>query len=127
MPILSSKRIFLIDGMGAIASAVFLGYVLVIYQEYIGMPVGTLKFLSSIAVVFAIYSLANFFIYTNNWLYYIRLIAIANSIYCLITLGLVLYHFQKLSVLGITYFLVEIVVIIALVNLELKVSRHIDK
>lgn len=122
---ITPKRIFLIDGTGAIISATLLGYVLVIYNEYIGMPISTLKFLSSIAAVFAIYSITNFFILKSNPSYYIRLIAIANTIYCLTTLSLMVYHFQTLTILGIVYFLGEIFIIIGIVKLEMKVSKHV--
>ena len=52
---LNSKKLFLIDGFGAIISAFLLGVVLVKFQEKIGVPVSVLYLLATIPVFFAAY------------------------------------------------------------------------
>ncbi len=121
----SHRTLFLIDGIGAVISATFLGYILIRFNEYIGMPISVLKFLAAVAKIFAVYSFVNYFLKPKNWRRYLKLIAIANTIYCLITVGFVLYNFQHITILGISYFIGEIIIIVVLVNLELKAARNI--
>jgi hypothetical protein len=45
----NSKKIFLIDGIGALLSAVFLGVILVKFEESFRMPRTILYLLSSVA------------------------------------------------------------------------------
>ena len=121
---LTPRRTFFIDGTGALISATFLGYILVEFNEYVGMPINTLRLLAAIAKFFAAYSFINYFIKPKNWSFYLKLIATANAIYCLITLVLVVYYMDLLSYLGLVYFLGEILVIIGIVKLEMKVAKH---
>ena len=119
-----SKLLFLIDGTGALVSAFMLGIVLVRFESYIGMPVQTLHFLAILAVVFAAYSLTCFVLSPQKWRPFLKLIALINSAYCLLTLFLVLYHLDDLSVPGVAYFLIEILIILFLVSVE---RKHANK
>lgn len=116
---ISSRKLLLIDGIGALVSALFLGVVLVILQPHIGMPVETLHLLAILAVIFAIYSFGSYFLLKGKWSYYLKIIALVNLSYCLLTLGLVIKHFQVLTALGLAYFGIEILIILILVRLEL--------
>lgn len=119
---LNPKVFFLIDAIGAVISAVMLGYVLVSYQEYIGMPVKTLSFLASIAKIFALYGFICSLFTPKNWQQNLRWIAIANTLYCILTLILTIYHFSSLTLLGLSYFLLEMMIILILVRFEFRVS-----
>ncbi len=112
------KRLFLIDGIGAVVSAIFLGVVLVQVEVYIGMPKTVLYVLASLACLYAIYSLSCSFFLPANWRPFLKGIALANLLHCGLTLGLVIYFYQKLTVLGITYFLLEMMIVVGLVVLE---------
>ena len=116
------KVLFLIDGIGAVISTIMLGYVLIKYQEYIGMPESTLRLLAGIAKLFALYSFICFFLTPKNWSQSLRWIAIANTLFCLLTLILVIINFSSLSLLGLSYFLVEMLIILLLVRFEFKFS-----
>lgn len=118
---LKPRTLFLIDGIGAFATAFFLFAILRTFNEYFGMPQITLTYLSIIAVVFCFYSITCFFVLSDNWQPYLKTISFANLIYCCLTMGLVLYYYQNLSILGITYFLAEITIVCALVFVELKI------
>ncbi len=117
---LSSKHnnLFLIDGIGALISTFFLGIVLVQLESYIGIPVSILYVLAGIALVFAAYSLSCYALTPNKWSSYLKAIAIANSMYCFLTLGLVIYFYNQLTLLGLMYFLLEITIIILIVRME---------
>ena len=54
-----------------------------------------------------------------------RAIAIANLLYCGLTLGLVIYLHRELTPLGMLYFGSEIVIIVGLAIVELKRAFHV--
>lgn len=112
---------FLIDGVGALVSAVMLGAVLPLLGERIGMPRGTLFGLATVAVVFAGYSLTCHR-RAQPLVPWLVAIALANLAYCALTLALVVHHVERLGVLGLMYFVGEIAVVLALVVWELRVA-----
>ena len=115
------KKLFLIDGFGAFLTAFFLVAILRTFNEYFGMPKTTLDFLSIIALAFSVYSFCCFFLVKNNWHPFLRAISIANLLYCCLTLGLVIHNYPRLTILGVTYFLIEIVIVCGLVFFEINV------
>ena len=122
---LNPKKLFLIDGLGAILSAFSLGIVLVRFEHYVGMPQNVLYFLSIAACFFAVYSFFCYFRTPKNWQPFLKAIAIVNFIYCCLTISLVFYFRDQLTHLGLIYFLFEVFVIIGLVGIELKmVATH---
>lgn len=108
----------LVDGVGAVMSAVFLGMVLPAIQNHIGMPVTTLRFLAAIAVCFAIYSLSCYRFSNPENPIWLRMIANLNLGYCALTFLLVLAHRSELKVLGWLYFVGEMLVVLGLVWVE---------
>ncbi len=117
------RTIFLIDGIGAIVSAVMLGIVLPLLQDLIGMPTEVLYYLASAAVMFAIYSLSCAFIVPANWPTFLRIIAFVNLTYCVVSVGLVYYFYPQLTKLGIAYFAIEKLIVIYIVMMELKAAN----
>lgn len=122
--ILNPRRIFLFDGLGACLTAFLLGVVLTAFNEYFGMPQKTLNILALIALVFAVYSFCCFFFVGSNWRLFLKIIAAANLLYCCLTATLVIYFYPQLTVLGVVYFLLEIVVVCGLVLFELRWARE---
>ena len=113
------KYIFLIDGLGALASAITIGLVLPIFN--VGLPPEILIGLASLALLFSSYSLScHFFKKSKKWLIPI---IFANSIYSLSTMALVLHYFQQLSLFGRAHFALDIVIIVTLVTFEIKILR----
>lgn len=121
---LSPKRLFLIDSLGAVITALSLGATLPYFQSYIGMPTHILYSLACIAGVFAVYSLTSHFRLPSNWRIFLKIIAVANFLYCGLTLGLVLYFWQQLTWVGVSYFLLEMMVIVVLATVELRVAHR---
>ena len=115
------KKLFLIDGLGALLTAVLLLTILARYEDRFGMPRNVVYFLSAVAFTYAIYSFCCSVLAKRSWFIYLRIIAIANIMYCCLTFGLMIYFFQVLTILGLVYFSLEIVVISCLVFLEFKV------
>lgn len=116
------RLVFLIDGIGATVSAFFLGVVLTALQGYIGMPLPVLVFLALVAVAYGTYSIASYYM-SQDWRRGLRIISSANVAYCVVTAGLVVAFWGRLTVLGVTYFVLEILVIGGLVMVERRLAR----
>ncbi|WP_127124052.1 hypothetical protein [Chryseotalea sanaruensis] len=112
------RGIFLIDGIGAIISVFFL-FVLSRFKE-IGIPDGILHFLIFIAFIFAGYSFSCYLFQVKNWRTFLKVTALGNTFYGLTTLILIFYLYNQLSIFGISYFMVELLVLALLVQLEFK-------
>ncbi|MEW7277524.1 hypothetical protein ABW636_02895 [Aquimarina sp. 2201CG1-2-11] len=118
------KKLFLIDGVGALLSTLMLGVVLVNFNDFFGMPKYILYYLAGIAGVFSIYSFTCFFRKIKKWRLYLIFIATANLLYGFLTLGLVIYLNQKLTLFGKTYFVIELIVLLILVRMEFKTATY---
>lgn len=115
--------LFLVDGVGALVTAVLVGVVLPTLGEHIGTPRPVLRVLALTAAVFAAYSLACAATRPTRWPGYLRGIALANAGYCLVTAALLVRFSATLHALDWLYFVGEIVVVSALATLELRVAR----
>ncbi|MCH5720554.1 hypothetical protein [Niabella hibiscisoli] len=116
------RNIFLLDSLGAMLTAFFLLVVLRSFSKHIGIPKTTLTYLSIVAACFCFYSAACFLFLKKNWARFIRLIGMANLLYCMVTLGLLMHYAALLTTMGLAYFLGEIIIIGSIVYIELKVA-----
>ncbi len=119
---LHPKKLFLIDAIGGMITAFSLFVVLRSYEEYFGMSGEVLVYLSIIAMVYSFYSWVCYFMIKGKWNRFLRIIGIANVMYCLITMILVFVYFQELTVLGVGYFVFEGMIVFLLGVLELRVG-----
>ena len=116
------KRLFIIDGLGALFSAFMLGIVLVRHQSLFGIPISVLYILASLPIVFAFLDLT-FYIFGQKQLgRFLIIIALINIFYCFISLGFAFYHYNSLTTLGWAYILIEILIVLTLANIEFKVA-----
>jgi hypothetical protein len=113
---LDPKKRFLLDATGGVVSALLLGGVLTRFKTIIGMPREILSFLLAMACMYAIYLFVCYWRFNEDWKPYMKVIVLANLCYCCLTTGLVVYFRQELTTLGFIYFLLEVVVILALVS-----------
>jgi len=121
------KTLFLIDGIGALLTAFLLFVVLSRFEVYVGMSKTILTYLSLIALFFSIYSTGCFLFLKQYWTPFIRGIAIANLLYCLLTIGLLIGNRPFITRIGVSYFLVEVAIILILIYIELKVATAINQ
>ncbi len=123
---MNPKKLFLIDGFGAILSVYFLGFVLVKLEKLFGIPSSVLYSLASIPIFFVIY---DFYCYWKHIKIGLLLkgIAVLNLVYCCISIGLISYYFNTIKILGWTYIIVEIILIIFLAMIEFRVGEKIIK
>ncbi len=117
---INPKQLFLMDGLGALLSAFMLGFVLVKFESIFGMPALVLYWLAGLAGIFAIYSFSCFIGFGKNWRIYLKAIALVNLTYCGLTLSLVIYLYQLLTIWGFIYFMLEIIIVVTLSVIELK-------
>jgi lysylphosphatidylglycerol synthetase-like protein (DUF2156 family) len=120
------KSIFLFDGIGALITTFFMAVILKTFNKYVGMPKIILIYFFAISAVFSLYSFTCFFILKANLQPFLKTIIVANSLHCFLTALLVLCHYQNLTILGMAYFLAELVVIGGLAFIELKTLRTIQ-
>lgn len=121
---LNSKTILLIDGIGAVISAIMLGLVLPSLNHLIGMPFIILRYLAIAACLFATFSLTCYIASPNRWHQYLMLIGMINLIYCAVSLGLVFYYYPQLTKLGLAYFIIEKLIVFPLALLEIKTAMR---
>ncbi|WP_338793404.1 hypothetical protein [Bernardetia sp. MNP-M8] len=125
------KVIFLIDGIGALVTSLSLFGIGFWLSDYFGMPKNILYILSSIVAFYAFYSLSCYFFLFDklgktdkNWQSFLKVIITANILYCTVMPFLMLFHYEGLTVLGMSYFIFEIFVILVLVVFEIKVASN---
>lgn len=113
------KNALIIDGFGALTSAVFL-FSLSVFHTYTGLPEHTLRILSVLALAFAIFSFSSY-LWSENHRTSLIVIGILNALYCILTGLLVFSNLESMTALGLTYFILEIVVLILLVIFEFSI------
>ncbi len=120
-PAAHQRRLFLIDGIGAVVTTCLL-FILAVFEPFFGMPGKILYFMMIPAGIFAIYSITCYFLAGRKWRMLLKGIAVANLLYCLCTAALIVIFYEQLRFWGLAYFLVEIVVVTGLACIEWKVS-----
>jgi len=116
------QTIFLIDGIGALLSAILLGLVLTRLEAFFGLPKNVLYVLSGIAMLFSIYSLTNAIIKPAKSAPRLQFIAVANLLYCVLTVVLLIAFYQQLTVYDLLYFVGELLIILSLAYYELRAA-----
>lgn len=119
---LKPYQIILVDGIGACLSAMFLFLLLVPLQPYFGLPVDQLYVLGIIAACLMVFSLSCYFLKPLNRSLFLRAVIIANSVYACITSATLFINSDQLTTWGFLYFIGEIIVLVILVNIEIKVA-----
>ena len=87
------------------------------------MPVSILYLLAGVAVGFLLYSAICYIFVKERWRTFLRVVIKGNIIYTLVSVGLVVYHFRQLTALGLSYFVVEVLVLAGVIVYERKVLR----
>ena len=120
------KKVFLLDGIGAFLSAFLLGFIIARYHDIFGIPQTILYFLSAVAFIYMVYSLCCYYFVFGKWQAYLRVVIIANILYCCLTTAVVFYFRHLLTVLGLIYFINEIIILILLISIEIKTIKKIS-
>jgi hypothetical protein len=124
---LNVKTIFLIDSMGALLSATMLGLVLPMFEDEFGMPSNVLYVLSGLASLLFAYSFTCFVIKPSSPTAALKIIAVANMCYCVLSIALIIYYYRQLTVLGLTYFILEKMIVLFFSAVELQKAKLISR
>jgi hypothetical protein len=122
---LNTRRLFLVDGLGAALTAFMLGFLVPMYSDLVGVPEYVLFSLASIALTFAIYSLSCFFLNVKRIRLFLAIIITGNTMYCLLTTVLIVLLKDTLTVFGLLYFLAEQLVVVTLIIVEVLVLTNL--
>ena len=121
------KQLFLMDSLGASLTGLLQFIIIRQLSAYVGMPKVALNSLFFIAIGFCIYSAVCFLFLRERWKIFIRLIGVANLLYCALTMALLIRHYSLLTTIGITYFLIEIAIVCGISCVELSVAKQIKE
>ncbi len=116
------KKIFIIDYVGAIISSFMLGIVLAYIQPLIGMPKTILYQLAIVALILMTYSGLCVLLIKKNYKPFLTTIGIANVCYCIASVYLITVYFEQLTTLGLSYFIIEKVIVLTLAFIEIKTA-----
>ncbi|QNR23856.1 hypothetical protein [Croceimicrobium hydrocarbonivorans] len=113
------QRAFLIDGLGAMASALLLGLLLPSFEEFFGVPSDTLYCLASIPLFYAVYDWGVYLIKPKRIDWFLILIALLNLAYCGLSFKLIFQDLSSPTIYGKLYFGIEIGLVFILGCFEL--------
>lgn len=117
------KFLFLIDGLGALLTFSLLFFTLRTNHHLIGVPPHIIGYLSGIAFLYFVYSSCCFSLVRLQKQKFLTVIGAANLSYCILTLSLMVLYRDTITFLGIAYFSIEILIIVALSIVELKAGQ----
>ncbi|MDF3820790.1 hypothetical protein P3G55_12815 [Leptospira sp. 96542] len=117
------RNIFLLDGIGALVSALSLLLIIAPFEVFFGMPGEVVHKLAILAFVFCTYSVVCYILNPIQWRFFLKIIIISNTMYCLISLCLLVYFYNSITLFGYSYFIMEKLVILFLVYFEIQMGR----
>lgn len=120
------KMLFVIDAIGALLSSVFLFMIAKKFSLNFGISEAVWVKLSFLALLMAFYLTLCSLGVKHRWMSFLISISVINIAYCALTIGVLIYHWSELTVLGITYLSAEIVVILLLAFFELNTAKAIS-
>lgn len=118
------QKLFLLDAFGACVSALMLGFVLVRLEDVFGIPVNVLFVLAIFPMLFAVYDLYAYFQASSRQAIMLKGIAILNLLYCLLSSLYLIAHLNEITVFGLAYLSIEIVLVICLALFELSIWKQ---
>jgi len=115
-------EIFLVDGIGALLTAGLLFVLVIPYHELFGLPAHVLKPMAYAGILFATYSILCYFLNPTKWPIFLKIIAGANTLYCVYTLLRLIEYRASVTIWGWIYFIGEIIIVMSLVQWEWRLS-----
>lgn len=120
------RRLFLIDGVGAVISVILLGIVLVEFEQIFGIPRQILYFLAIFPCIYAIY---DFFCLAKEPIRigaFLKAIAVMNLCYSFLSVGLAIYRYGDLTIFGWIFIVLENLTVVTLAYVEYKVAKKLS-
>lgn len=123
---LTPRKAFLTDGAGALLSAILLISVVAPFENVFGLSRNYVITLFIPALAFACYSLGCYYLNFSQWKPLLRIIVVANLVYCVLTLVIPILQRRSVTALGLLYFIGEIVIILTIVRIELITLKKVN-
>ena len=117
------KKLFIVDGIGALLTTFLLSVILTKFESFFGIPSSTLYLMAVFPVVYFIFDLYAYNASSEYTGRNLKMIAIMNLLYCCISFGFCIYHMQEVTIWGWLYVLGEIAIIIFLSIFEISVGN----
>jgi hypothetical protein len=111
--------VFLLDAMGAFVSIFLLFFLIAPNENFFGLSYLISTNLSIPISVLLIFSTICFFSKPQNWKQFMKFVIFGNLAYCLFTVIIIFQNFKQLTLWGVLYFLIEIIVILFIVKIEI--------
>ncbi len=119
--IAAPRLIFLIDTIGAALSMLYSFLIACFFQNYFGLSVSWWLLLSGFAMGILVYSAFCFFTVPKNKITRLSIIITNNILYELLSIGLLIFKYNSLTLLGLCYLMIELLILSLIILLELKV------
>ncbi|WP_428225417.1 hypothetical protein [Flavobacterium sp.] len=117
------QKLLLLDSIGAFFSGISL-YVVSQFESIFGISQQICNQLILFPFLFSLFSISAYLWSKHQWPKYIKTIALANLLYCCLTTAIMLINYGELSFLGISYFIIEIIILSLLAFYELKIAQR---
>jgi hypothetical protein len=121
-----NRNIFLLDAMGAGGTAAVHLVLLSPNYEYVGVPQGLLLGLGFVALAYNLFSWYSWLTWPRAARTKLLIIAIANALFCICTLGIMSVYTAAIPKLVVIYWVLEAAIIAAIVMAELSIRKRID-
>ena len=115
---LSPRGLLAIDSVGALGTATVHGLILPRFGSAFGVPVQAFHALAITAALYCLYSATMAIVNPTRWPVAVRLIATANALFVSATLVLLVVFRAQVTALGVAYFMVEAVLVLAIAVFE---------
>lgn len=119
------RVMFRFDTAGAAVSLLLLGVILPRLQAHLGVPASVLYGLALWAGGCLLYDLLCLRLATLTQPQWLGGIVLANALYCILSAVLLVVHSDALTPLGVAYFVVDILVILAVIAIEVQLLRRL--
>jgi hypothetical protein len=106
----------------AILSALLLVFLVAPLERLFGLPASVANKLAVPAFCFAIYSFGCYFLKPTPWQPWLKLIAVANLLYCCATIAILFIYRMSITPFGIAYFAGEILIVLMLLLWEWRLA-----
>jgi hypothetical protein len=116
-------HVFLLDALGAFVSIFLLLFLIQPNENFFGLSYTSAINLSIPISGLLIFSTSCFFLKPKNWKLFMKLLVFGNVVYCLFTSVIIFLNFKELTFWGVSYFLIEILVIFLIVSIEIATYR----
>jgi hypothetical protein len=117
------RRLFLLDGTGALLTAATLYGSYRYFDNCFQLPEDVFVMFFYTALYMAVFSFINVANPRNYKVFSLRFIGTANRLYALLTFSISLLYYKELAAIALFYFGVEMLILVLLSAVEFKVAR----